>query len=206
MPEDVIYLTEDFEPVSEDDPRMAMVKVRLPDGKIVFGFPEAKKGQQGELFVQGGQGSGHHGHRGRPGMVGGSKKVFHGTSLSNVKSIMEKGLLTSKDKEKWRGFVFVTDAIDQAKIFGMGDRERGKYAVLHIDTAKLPQGIKIEGFGGRLTTTSDIPPEAIVKVEIFKFGNQEDAVSSHVLVETIKRNASGKIIYLSVPIEEEPNG
>lgn len=63
--DDIIYLTKDFEPVTKDDPRMVMVKVRQPDGKIVFGRPvETKKNT---LFHFGGKGSGHHGHSGRPG-------------------------------------------------------------------------------------------------------------------------------------------
>lgn len=68
--DNVIYLTEDFEPVSKDDPRMVMVKVRMPDGRVVFGVPE--QATQNKLFVQGGVGSGHTGHAGRPGRVGGS--------------------------------------------------------------------------------------------------------------------------------------
>lgn len=55
--EDIIYLTEDFEPVEENDPRMTMVKVRMPDGKIVFGRPVPTEviapTAQNELFVQG---------------------------------------------------------------------------------------------------------------------------------------------------------
>lgn len=72
---DVIYLTEDFEPVSEDDPRMVMVKVRYPDGRIVFGSPVRKKKveKNQELFHSGGPGSGHHGHKGRLHKVGGSQ-------------------------------------------------------------------------------------------------------------------------------------
>lgn len=62
MPDNVIYLTEDFIPVEKDDPRMAMVKVRQPDGKVVFGFPEKKV-----LFHQT-----FDDHKGRPGQVGGS--------------------------------------------------------------------------------------------------------------------------------------
>lgn len=78
--DDVIYLTEDFEPVDKDDPKMFMVKVRMPDGQIVFGFPaeegeaEAEAPVQNKLFVQGGPGSGHFDHEGRPGQVGGSGK------------------------------------------------------------------------------------------------------------------------------------
>lgn len=76
MPEqDVIYLTKDFEPVEEDDPKMVMVKVRMPDGKIVFGFPEGKA-KQNKLFHMGGRGSGFSGHSGRPGRVGGSSKFL----------------------------------------------------------------------------------------------------------------------------------
>jgi len=71
MAEDVIYLTEDFIPVEKDDPRMVMVKVRMSDGRIVFGFPEEV--QQNKLFHSGGSGSGDFGHSGRPGEVGGSQ-------------------------------------------------------------------------------------------------------------------------------------
>jgi hypothetical protein len=64
MTEDVIYLTKDFEPVSEDDPRMAMVKVRYPDGRIVFGFPEEEEAETKKNTFED--------HKGRPGQVGGS--------------------------------------------------------------------------------------------------------------------------------------
>lgn len=73
MDPDVIYLTEDFTPVDKDDPRMRMVKVRQPDGKIVFGVP-VERMKQNKLFHFGGQGSGNFGHEGRPGLVGGSGK------------------------------------------------------------------------------------------------------------------------------------
>ena len=60
MDPNIIYLTEGFLPVEADDPRMAMVKVRQPDGKVVFGVPAGVKQNTFE------------GHEGRPGKVGGS--------------------------------------------------------------------------------------------------------------------------------------
>lgn len=77
MANNVIYLTEDFIPVDKDDPRMAMVKVRQPDGKIVFGFPTGVK--QNKVFHQT-----FEGHAGRPGEIGGSKKRFSDMRASQI--------------------------------------------------------------------------------------------------------------------------
>jgi hypothetical protein len=98
MPDDIIYLTEDFEPVDKDDPRMAMVKVRKPDGTIVFGVPEGKV-KENRLFVQGGPGSGFHGHKGRPGKVGGSQKEEGVALESPYRRWSESGVHPSSDED-----------------------------------------------------------------------------------------------------------
>jgi len=78
MPQHIIYLTEDFIPVSKDDPRMVMVKWHREDGTIVFGYPVKEEVEQNKLFIQGGPGSGDFNHKGRPGEVGGSRKEGEG--------------------------------------------------------------------------------------------------------------------------------
>jgi len=51
-----------------------------------------------ELTALGGPGSGNHGHAGRPGQVGGSASVFHGTNAENAKLIRKDGFQISIGK------------------------------------------------------------------------------------------------------------
>jgi hypothetical protein len=110
---DVMYLTEEFEPVEPSDPRMAMVKVRYPDGRIVFGFPARVVKNTFE------------GHEGRPGKIGGSlprgepkgssplnnKQLFHYTDEKSADTIHTGGFTVKQEGYSallGRG-VFLTD-------------------------------------------------------------------------------------------------
>ncbi len=97
----VTYLTKDFEPIEEDDPRIAMVEIRKSDGSVTFGTLT-----EGKLFTQT-----FEGHQGRPGKVGGSLPRIYGTVSSpsekyaeygkTFQGMEEKGRATSKANKKW---------------------------------------------------------------------------------------------------------
>jgi len=133
MPDDVIYLTEDFEPVSKDDPRVTMVKVRMSDGRIVFGFPEQET-KKNQLFHSGGKGSGHFGHSGREGLVGGSNRggvtqlgkdeidqmYYHRSFSGNTDAILRSGYIKgSEDNFADSVYVNVSGILDYSIVFGV---------------------------------------------------------------------------------------
>lgn len=55
-------------------------------------FPVGVVENEQQLFVQGGPGSGHRGHRGRPGLVGGSSKIAGSTVYRASGSARKEGL------------------------------------------------------------------------------------------------------------------
>lgn len=95
-PSKITYLTKDFVPVKQDDPNVAMIKMRFQNGQVVFGKPKGIKQNQ-KLFHFGGQGSGNFGHSGRPGLVGGSDddgSIGTSTGDSGYKKIRPNGVDT----------------------------------------------------------------------------------------------------------------
>lgn len=158
--DDVIYLTEDFTPVDKDDPRVVMVKVRMPDGRIVFGFPE-KPAQQNQLFIHGGPGSGHRGHAGRPGEVGGStprgtSSITKGVPGERYTEIAKKfnemdedGTQGSSKNKRWRknhqdDYTNDTQfkaAADYISLYTQGSYDEMKAIAYHRMTGEWPEGI-----------------------------------------------------------------
>jgi hypothetical protein len=150
---DVIYLTEDFLPVEADDPRMVMVKVRQPDGKIVFGFP-AGKVEQNKLFHSGGQGSGDFGHSGRPGKVGGSSNSkLQKPNESQISSALNMGLA------QWIPGVYVdpekvnysVKLVPVGQITATENKKPSEELIEMYRSGKQIQPISVSGSEGRYT-------------------------------------------------------
>jgi len=184
MDPDVVYLTKDFEPVSKDDPRMVMVKVRQPDGKIVFGSPVKAKQNQ-KLFIQT-----FEGHEGRPGLVGGSLPkdqqadkqtggksmvVHHGTSIQNVASIKQSGILKKKAPIGSRpASVYFMNDFNQTRDYVQDlHLEEGKgYAII---TFNIPNGVKViedEEEGGSYRIEESVPPGWIQSIAYYNSKNE----------------------------------
>lgn len=167
---DVIYLTEDFIPVEPDDPRMAMVKVRQPDGRVVFGFPSGVKQNTFE------------GHKGRSGMQGGSLPregssdkrssmlVHHGTSLQAVEKIKTQGILAKKATiGKRPPSVYFMNSFQQTKDYVQDlHLENGEgYAIVSFE---IPDGVSIledEEEGDSFRIEQSVPAKWISSIAYF---------------------------------------
>lgn len=100
-----------------------------------------------KLFIQGGPGSGHHDHKGRPGQVGGSQDesetgkmriVHHGTSLEAVKKIEKEGL--------------------RRKVASIGDRSASVYFMNSFQqTKEYVQDLHLENDQGYAIVSFSIP-------------------------------------------------
>jgi hypothetical protein len=103
-------------------------------------------------------------------------RAFHGTSVKNVGSIMEKGLLAKYDG------VYLTDSEESAlrwtgfRLRAMGE---SKIAVVEVevDEKDLEEGVdhspmmvQMFGVGKSLVSLESIPPEKIINVNLYEFG------------------------------------
>lgn len=103
-------------------------------------------------------------------------RAFHGTSVGNVISIMEKGLLAKYDG------VYLTDSEDSAlrwtgfRLRAMGE---SKIAVIEVevDEKDLEEGVdhspmmvQMFGVGKSLVSLESIPPEKIINVNLYEMG------------------------------------
>jgi hypothetical protein len=103
-------------------------------------------------------------------------RAFHGTSVKNVDSIREKGLLAKYDG------VYLTDSEESAlrwtgfRLRAMGE---SKIAVVEVevDEKDLEEGVdhspmmvQMFGVGKSLVSLESIPPEKIINVNLYEFG------------------------------------
>lgn len=108
-------------------------------------------------------------------------KFYHGTKISNVDSIKEKGLMPVFD------FVYLTDSIDSAlrwmgfRLAAMGEED---IAIIEVDVEEkeLSEGYdhsplmeEIFGTGKSLISETTIPPDMISDVHFYKLGNAKSA-------------------------------
>lgn len=141
------------------------------------------------LTERGGEGSGHHGHAGRPGEQGGSqpgegeavsggREVYHGATLVNAKRILASGIQLSKSQD---GRVWAASYRDLARDYAMFASDRKPYGIVVIDHTKLPErlpGGESEaryGEQGKWSWDVDIPPEAVIRVEIWANKDQGES-------------------------------
>ena len=110
--------------------------------------------------------------------------MFHGTSIDNVESIKEKGILS-----KFEG-VYLTSSLDSAcrwvafKLKAMGQR---KFAVIEveIEKSKLEEGcdhsplmVQLFGVGDSKLSSESIPPENIKEIHLFEIAEKNSKKAS----------------------------
>jgi hypothetical protein len=103
-----------------------------------------------------------------------TQRLFHGTSVKNVESILKQGLIS-----KWEG-VYLTDSIESAQRWcGFKLRAQGEdeIAIIEVDVAseRLAEGtdhseymVKLFGVGKSLLSLENIPADKIKEVHLFK--------------------------------------
>jgi RNA:NAD 2'-phosphotransferase (TPT1/KptA family) len=142
-------------------------------------------------FVEkkGGAGSGHHGHAGRPGKVGGSSpdkgnvEMYHGTSSSVLESILKYGLkpaktgvanewavkhgwiINSHRSEDYKASVFITDNKITASTYAtMAADVRGDEPIMlkiNVPSSMVSEFIQDEDASTGLRIEGSIPPDWI---------------------------------------------
>ena len=103
-------------------------------------------------------------------------RAFHGTSVKNVDSIREKGLIAKYDG------VYLTDSEESALRwtgFRLRAMDESKIAVVEVevDEEDLEEGVdhspmmvQMFGVGKSLVSLESIPPEKIINVNLYEFG------------------------------------
>lgn len=116
----------------------------------------------GALRLLGGKGSGNFGHSGRPGEVGGSGDLFHGTTLDAAKAIKTQGL-----KPGHGGKAFAGKNLDLALNYASQYVEDVAVVVIHKSAAKFFTGNPTWAQPGHFSPKK-IPAKYIKEVRVYK--------------------------------------
>lgn len=139
------------------------------------------------LFFMGGPGSGHHGHAGRPGQVGGSQDddggkeinkmriVHHGTSLEAVKKIEKEGLKRKAASIGDRpASVYFMNSFQQTKEYVQDlhlENDQG-YAIVSFSVPDNVTVLEDEEEGDSYRIEADIPANLIQSITYYDSSNR----------------------------------
>ncbi len=175
----------------------------------IEGFNPFPVVRQNKLFHFGGIGSGDFGHKGRPGLVGGSSRemdpertLYHGTpSLKAANNIRKNGLDINKGVAYGdKPLIWSTTSYEIAQGYGRGDKNKGTYAIVVLKP-EARNLTKDKDFSTVITFEESIPPEYIERIDVYSFRSQKDEFEKDKLVKQFSRN-----VYFYVPIEIEDDG
>lgn len=164
------------------------------------------------LTERGGAGSGHFGHSGRPGERGGSApgegggRLYHGTSIRAAQAILKDGLLLSKAGKSLsqRPLVWTTNSKETARHYGASG-ERRRFAVVALDRGKIKaETEKSVSFWNVFAYQGDIPPEAVVSIEIYEaVGGDARSGYEYASQQIIKRSSDDRLYAVITLTDDE---
>ena len=195
-----------------------------PDDEELQSTPEDVIGILGfdpleEEVEKGGPGSGHFGHEGRPGEVGGSAPTYHGTTEMSAKKIAVEGLKPNPavngtgvyaDRDINTAFAYAMQKMDAKKKDIWAEfKDSDRIAIVTVDKSAFNKE--------QLTTHSTsktIPPNKIREIAIYKAKDVKDARMRHkyfgdkdfpkpIKFLKIPRKADEDVIYCAFGYDED---